>query len=180
MKSFQMMVKRYRMLLSMLLILFVLHFFYPSLVKNASLSALDSLKEMLTLLPPIFILLGLLDVWAPKEVMMRYLGEEAGLKGIIISYLFGAVAAGPLYAAFPVAVVLIRKGCSYRNLMIFMGAWSTIKVPMLLYEMSSLGFRFTFTRLGLNIIGIFVVAQIMNAIIDQTTKDELVERATKL
>jgi uncharacterized membrane protein YraQ (UPF0718 family) len=180
MKSAKMIVKRYRMFLTMIFILFVLHFFRSSLARTASLTALDSLKEMLTLLPPVFILLGLLDEWAPKEVMMRYVGEEAGLKGIVISYLFGAVAAGPLYAAFPVAVVLIKKGCSYRNLIIFMGAWSTIKVPLLLYELSSLGAHFTFARFVLNLVGIFVIAQIMDMIMSQKTKDELVERALKL
>jgi uncharacterized membrane protein YraQ (UPF0718 family) len=167
------------MFLTALLVLLVLGFVRPSLAKNVSFSALNSFKEMLGLLPPIFVLLGLIDVWAPREVMMRYVGEHSGLRGIIISYLFGAVAAGPLYAAFPVAMVLVKKGCSYRNLMIFMGAWSTIKIPMLLYELSSLGVRFTFARLALNIVGIFIIAQIMNVIVDRATKDELLKIAAE-
>lgn len=167
------------MFLTALLVLLILHFFNPSLARDTAFTALDSFKEMLSLLPPIFVLLGLIDVWAPKEVMMRYLGEHAGFKGVVISYLFGAVAAGPLYAAFPVAMMLVRKGCSYRNLMIFMGSWSTIKITMLLYEVSSLGVRFMLVRMVLNIIGIFIIAQIMNAIVDKASKDDILEIAEK-
>ena len=179
MKPIKMILRRYKLFLTALLVLFILHFVNPSLAQNTAATALDSFREMLSLLPPIFVLLGLIDVWAPKEVMMRYLGEHAGFKGIVISYLFGAVAAGPLYAAFPVAMMLVRKGCSYRNLMIFMGAWSTIKITMLLYEISSLGLQFTLTRMALNIAGIFIIAAIMNAVVDKASKDEIVEIAAE-
>ncbi|MBU4293997.1 MAG: hypothetical protein KJ770_08115, partial [Actinobacteria bacterium] len=45
---------------------------------DAGLRATDiiiySFKEMLLVLPPIFILIGLLDVWVPKETMIKYMG----------------------------------------------------------------------------------------------------------
>jgi len=56
-----------------------------------------SLKEMLLVIPPIFILLGILDTWVPKEVMMKYMGEKSGWKGIVLAFLIGSAAAGPLY-----------------------------------------------------------------------------------
>ena len=34
-----------------------------------------SLKEMLLVMPPVFILLGLLDVWVPRETMIRLMVE---------------------------------------------------------------------------------------------------------
>src|SRR4030066_1793036 len=84
---------------------------------KTGLRALDvigfSFKEMAMVLPPIFILLGLLDVWISKEKMMKYVGEGSGIKGIIIVFIIGSVAAGPLYAAFPVAAVLIKKGAKF-------------------------------------------------------------------
>ena len=40
-----------------------------------------TLREMLYVLPPIFILLGLLDVWVPRETMVRFMGEGSGVKG---------------------------------------------------------------------------------------------------
>lgn len=57
----------------------------------------------------IFILLGLLDVWVDRQTMMKYTGKGSGLKVILISFLLGSAAAGPLYAAFPVATVMLKK-----------------------------------------------------------------------
>ena len=38
-------------------------------------------KTLLLVIPPIFVLLGLLDVWVPREQMMRFMGPGSGLKG---------------------------------------------------------------------------------------------------
>ena len=62
-----------------------------------------------------------------QERMVRFLGEGSGIRGIVIAFLFGSLAAGPLYAAFPIAMMLVRKGSSFRNIMIFMGAWTSTK-----------------------------------------------------
>lgn len=122
--------------------------------------AKSNLTEMLSVLPPIFILLGLLDVWVDKETMMRYMGKGSGLKGIGIAFTLGAVAAGPLYAAFPVATVMMKKGASLFNVFIFIGAWSTAKIPLLSFEMASLGMQFTLTRLFMNVFGIIGIAYV--------------------
>jgi uncharacterized membrane protein YraQ (UPF0718 family) len=124
--------------------------------------ALDSIGyqagTMLLVIPPIFILLGLLDVWVPREQMIRYMGSGSGIKGTVLAFLLGSFAAGPLYGAFPFAAVLMKKGASFRNILIFIGAWSTTKIPMLLFEISSLGPRFALARLGIDIVGIAVIA----------------------
>ena len=65
----------------------------------------------------------------------------------IITFFIEAFAAGPLYAAFPVGAMLLRKGASIKNVMIFTGTWAACKVPMLLIEVSSLGAKFTIVRL---------------------------------
>jgi len=61
----------------------------------------NSVKKMLLVIPPIFILLGLLDVWVPRETMIKYMGEGSGLKGVLLAIFIGSAAAGPLYGAFP-------------------------------------------------------------------------------
>ena len=129
-----------------------------------------SFKEMLLVLPPIFILIGLLDVWISKETMIKLMGEGSGFKGILLAFLIGTVAAGPLYAGFPVAIILMKKHVKFFNIIIFIGAWSTTKIPMLLYEMSALGFKFALTRLALNIFVIIIIAYIMEILIK---KDEV-------
>lgn len=133
-------------------------------VSALSLSAFQ-LQQMVLVIPPIFLLLGLLDVWVPKTTMVKYMGEGSGLKGILLAFFIGSAAAGPLYAAFPVAAIFMKKGVKFSNLLIFIGAWSTMKIPMLLFEMQSLGVRFTLTRLLINIPGILVIAFILAGLI---------------
>lgn len=139
-----------------------------------------SFKEMALILPPLFILLGLLDVWVPKEKMMRYMGEGSGIKGIILAIIIGSVAAGPLYAAFPVAAALMRKGVKFTNILIFIGAWSTTKVPMLLFETSALGARFAMTRLAIDIIGIIIIAYVLYIIVSKREVKDLYYKAGNL
>jgi len=128
-------------------------------------------SEMLGVLPPIFVLLGLLDVWVPRETMVRLVGERSGVSGALISVVLGAAAAGPLYAAFPVVSTMARKGAGFFNLLILLGAWSTLKIPQFLFEVSALGFAFAITRWAVNIIGIIVMAAIINRLVSPSERE---------
>lgn len=139
-----------------------------------------SLREIVLVLPPIFILLGLLDVWISRERMMKYMGEGSGIKGIILAFVLGSVAAGPLYAAFPVAAVLMKKGVKFTNILIFIGAWSTTKIPMFLFEMASLGTKFALTRLGIDIPGIIIIAYIIYGFVSKKEILKIYDEAEKL
>jgi uncharacterized membrane protein YraQ (UPF0718 family) len=137
-------------------------------------------KTMLLVIPPIFILLGLLDVWVPREKMMKFMGPGTGIKGGALAFFLGSFAAGPLYGAFPVAAVLMKKGASFTNIMIFIGAWSTTKIPMLLFEMSALGVRFTLSRLAIDIVGILIIAVAIKRSLPQKEIARLYSAAEKL
>jgi len=89
---------------------------------------LSAVVGSITLIP-VFILLGLLDAWVPKEMMMTHIGDKSGIKGILLALFLGSAAAGPLYGAFPVAAILMKKGAKFSNVLIFIGAWSTTKIP---------------------------------------------------
>jgi uncharacterized membrane protein YraQ (UPF0718 family) len=113
-------------------------------------------REMILIMPVIFILTALLDMWVPKEKILKYLGKDARIKGVALSFVLGSISAGPIYAAFPLCVMLHRKGASVRNLVIILSAWAVIKVPMLLNEMKFLGIEFMAVRWILTIIAIIV------------------------
>lgn len=130
----------------------------PSAARSAVGTIGYGLREMLLVIPPVFLLLGLLDVWVPREAMMRFMGQGSGLRGGALAFLLGSAAAGPLYAAFPIASVLMKKGASLVNVFIFIGAWSTTKIPMFLFEYGALGARFAVTRLLVDIPGIVIIA----------------------
>jgi uncharacterized membrane protein YraQ (UPF0718 family) len=104
------------------------------------------LKEVAIFLPAMFILVGLFDVWVPRRVVERHVGTAAGPLAIVWMLLLGTLQAGPLYGAFPVAVALYRKGASLRNVFIYLGAFSALKLPMLTFEVGFLGWRFSLAR----------------------------------
>ena len=137
-------------------------------------------KTLLLVVPPIFVLLGLLDVWVPRDQMMRFMGPGSGTRGGVLAFLLGSFAAGPLYAAFPVAAILMKKGAGFTNILIFIGAWSTTKIPMLLFESSALGVRFALSRLAIDIVGIVLIAQALKAMLSQEEIARLYAQAEKI
>ena len=128
-------------------------------------------------IPPIFVLMGLLDVWVPKETMIKYMGEGSGIKGILLAVFIGSAAAGPLYGAFPVAAVFMKKGVKFSNILIFIGAWSTTKIPMLLFEIAALGTKFALTRLLVDIPGILIIAWILSKLLSKQEVRQIYENA---
>jgi uncharacterized membrane protein YraQ (UPF0718 family) len=116
------------------------------------------LGSMLAMLPPVFVLLGLFDVWIERERVTRWLGKHSGLGGSVAALVLGSLAAGPTYAAFPAAAVLLRKGSTLTNALVFVGAWSTTKIPLLLFELSAMGWKVALGRLFLDVPGILAIA----------------------
>ncbi len=139
------------------------------------------IKEMLMIMPVVFVLTALLDTWVAKEKITKYLGKEAKGKGIILSFVLGSISAGPIYAAFPMCVMLHKKGASIRNLVIILSSWAVIKVPMLLNEVKFLGFKFMAIRWILTVIAILVFSWITVKIVkdkDIVQKEEKISGLT--
>lgn len=68
--------------------------------------------------------------------------------------------------------MLLQNRVKFSNILIFIGAWSTTKIPMLLFEISALGTKFTLTRLLIDIPGIIIIAYLLGAFV---SKDEINE-----
>ena len=75
---------------------------------------------------------------------------------------------------------LLKKGVSLTNVFIFIGAWSTTKIPMLLFEAGNLGVNFMLLRLGCNIVGILVIAAILTRTTSPDERAALYESAKEL
>lgn len=171
--------KRYRFFLLLVLINGLLFLIEPELGQEAVSRSAHNLLEMLSVIPPIFILLGLMDVWVPRETMMKYMGKDAGIKGGIFAFVLGSFSAGPLYASFPVAAVFLKKGVSLTNIFLFIGAWSTTKIPMMLFEITQLGSKFALIRFGLNLIAIIALAIIMERTTAKEDAEAIYEMASR-
>ncbi|MEL7648271.1 MAG: permease [Sedimentibacter sp.] len=172
-------IKKYRFFLVLAAINAVLAVIRPDIGAKSVNISIDNALEMLSILPPIFVLLGLLDVWVKKETMIKYMGEKSGIVGVLLAFFLGSAAAGPLYAAFPVAVVLLKKGSKLSNVLIMIGAWSTTKIPLLLFEASAMGIRFMALRLVLDLFGIAAIAYTTEKMLSLEEKAEIYLKAEK-
>ncbi|SHI39983.1 Predicted permease [Dethiosulfatibacter aminovorans DSM 17477] len=172
-----MVLKKYRFPIVAIIAMAVMFAVDKELGKKAVTVTTDSLFQMLSVLPAVFILIGLMDVWVPRETMIKYLGEHSGIRGVIISFIMGSATMGPLYGAFPVAAVLMKKGAKFSNILIFIGAWSTTKVPMFMFEFNSLGPRFAVTRLVVDVIGIIIISYAINRMLSRKSIEEIYEKA---
>ncbi|OLN33215.1 permease [Desulfosporosinus metallidurans] len=173
----KMLFKRYKYFLALLVVNIVVYSLYPSVGQKSIDITWSNTVEMLSVIPPIFILLGLLDVWVQRETMIKLMGEKSGILGILIAFFLGSAAAGPLYAAFPIAGVLLQKGSKFSNVLIFIGAWSTTKIPMLLFEASSMGWKFMMTRFVIDIPGIMLIAYITERLLNEKEKQYIHDQA---
>jgi len=125
----------------------------------------DFMLEMATFLPLMFVLVGLMDVWLPRSVIERQVGSGSGIKGALWMIALAMLQAGPLYGAFPVAQLLWRKGCGTRNIFIYLGAFSTLKLPMLTFEIGFLGLRFSLLRTLITLPVFVLIAVIMEVVL---------------
>ena len=130
----------------------------------------EFLAEMLLILPAVMVLMGLFSVWVPKETVVKYLGKTAGIKGIFLAIIFGALPTGPLYIAFPMAGALVRKGARVSNVIIFLSAWACIKIPQEMVELQFLGLKFMASRLILTIIFVAIMGVSIERIINPSDR----------
>jgi len=172
--------RRYRLAIGILLLDLVILAVRPDVGQAVFRATSANLKQMAQFLPAVFLLLGLLDTWVPRQTVIAMLGNRSGVFGAALSIILGAAAAGPLYAAFPVASTMLMKGASAFNVFVFLGAWANLKIPMALFELSSMGPAFAFTRWSLNVVGIVVIAGIMRRFFSEPEIDEMYERQKSL
>lgn len=168
-------IKRYSYFIVSLEILLAIYLFTPNVAIKTVESATSSFIQMLSVLPPIMILLGLLDAWIPRQTLMKYMGNDSGFFGVFMSILIGSLAAGPMYAAFPFTAILIKKGVKFSNIIIFMNAWCVTKISTLFFEISSLGLKFTLSRLLIDIPGIIIMGYLVNHFMNDNELKNLYE-----
>lgn len=162
---------KYPLILAVIMLL--LTFFRQDTAADSFSVMMNYTKEILLIMPPVFILMGLMEVWMPKDRIEGLLGRESGIKGALLSFALGTLPTGPLYAAFPLTASLIKKGASYFNMVIFLGTWAALKVPQLIVEIKFLGIPFTVSRFILTLAGLTAAGIVIQFLMDKNTGHEI-------
>lgn len=125
-------------------------------------------KDMVLILPPAFILIGLFDVWASREAIEKSFGKHSGLMKYVYAIALAATTVGGTFVAFPVANSLYHKGADYDSIITYVTAASLFMIPMSIMEASILGIEFTLLRLGLSIPLIIISANLLKYYFNKT------------
>ena len=120
----------------------------PQLPIHALKSGGSLLLKLLPVLILAFFVAGLMEILLPKELLLRWVGEESGLKGILIGACLGSVAPGGPFIQFPLVAAMFKAGAHIGPLVAYLSAWALIGINRVIaFEIPLLGFQITFTRL---------------------------------
>lgn len=106
------------------------------LPRTGLLAAWRTLWRNLPLLLLSFIIAGLAQVLIPKDLITRWLGTEAGFKGVLVGCVAGGLVPGAPYAVFPLVSALYQAGAGLGAVVGFVSAWSLWSVSRLPVEMA--------------------------------------------
>ncbi|MFO7814344.1 MAG: permease [Halanaerobiales bacterium] len=121
-------------------------------------------RDMLLILPPAFIIIGLFEVWVSRERIESNFGSASGFKRYIYAILLAATTVGGTFVAFPVANSLYHKGADYSSIFTYITAASLVMIPMTLMEASIIGLEFTMLRIGLSLPLVVISSILLNKI----------------
>jgi uncharacterized membrane protein YraQ (UPF0718 family) len=122
------------------------------------------LKMFLNILPAILSVIILISVvlfFLPNELIIHYLGKDAGFSGYFFAALIGSIALIPGFIAYPLAGILIKNGVSYPVIAVFITTLMMIGILTLPIEIKYFGAKTAILRnvlyfIGAIIIGIFI------------------------
>ncbi len=144
--------------------LYTLSMIFEEKGEKALVASWEFFKEMAFVLPALMVLMGLFAVWVDRRIVVKYLGSGSGTGGLLLAIVLGALPTGPLYIAFPLAAMLLKKGARVANVVLFLSAWACIKLPQELMELQFLGWEFMLLRLGLTVAVLIPMALLIEAV----------------
>jgi uncharacterized membrane protein YraQ (UPF0718 family) len=112
---------------------------------------LSFLLQMLRVLPCVFVVIGLFDVWVKSETVERHLGHGSGLRSYVWAVLLAGGTVGGLHVGLPVAHALYVKRAKLGVVLAFLSAAGVCRIPMTLFEASFLGWKFTAVRFAVSL-----------------------------
>jgi uncharacterized membrane protein YraQ (UPF0718 family) len=125
----------------------------PALLREGLSGGAALLVRYSALLVVSFLAAGLAEVLVPREWVSRALGQDSGLRGILIGTGVGALTPAGPFVAMPIAAVMLKSGAAVGPVVSFLTGWSLLAVHrMLAWELPILGPRMTALRYGASLL----------------------------
>jgi len=107
------------------------------------------LKMFLNISPVIISVLILVSIvlfLLPNEIIVQYLGKDAGFSSYFFAALIGSVALIPGFIAYPLAGLLVKNGVSYPVIAVFVTTLMMVGILTFPIEMRYFGFKTSLLR----------------------------------
>ena len=125
-------------------------------------------REMVFIIPAAFVVIGLFEVWVPREAVERHLGHD-GKRFLQWFWMvvLASTTVGGLYVSFPIAAALRHKGARLGVVLSYIGLSGVCRIPMTLFEISFLGVPFTVIRYVVSIPLVILVSELLGAALER-------------
>jgi len=118
------------------------------------------LMLFLKILPAILSVLILVSIFLyllPNEIIVDYLGKDAGLTGYVFAAIAGSIALIPGFIAYPLAGILVKTGVSYPVIAVFITTLMMVGILTLPVEIKFFGVRASLIRNTLYFFGAIII-----------------------
>ena len=125
------------------------------------------LTMFLNILPTllsVIILVSIVLYLVSDEVLIKYLGDEAGLGAYVSAAVIGSVSIIPGFIAYPLAGILLKTGVSFSVLSVFITTLKMVGVLTIPIESKFFGLKTAILRNVLSFIGAILVGGSMAVI----------------
>jgi len=116
----------------------------------------DAVAMMWQVLPKVvgaLLMAGFVQVILPGELVVKWIGKKAGLKGIMIACLAGALTPGGPIISFPLVSALYRMGANISALVAYLTAWELLGVQRIfIWDIPLMGVKFTVLRVAISVL----------------------------
>ncbi len=105
----------------------------------------------------VLILVSIVLFLVPNEIIVKYLGEDAGLAGYLFAAVAGSVALIPGFIAYPLAGVLVKTGVGYPVIAVFITTLMMVGILTLPVEIKFFGTRVSLIRNAFYLAGALII-----------------------
>jgi uncharacterized membrane protein YraQ (UPF0718 family) len=100
-----------------------------------------------------FTLAGLFQAVVPQELIVRWMGQGSGMRGLLIGMSLGGVTPGGPMTHFPVIASLYKLGIGVGPLVAYLSAWSLFGLQrVIMWEIPFLGAKIVAIRIAVSLL----------------------------
>ncbi len=121
-------------------------------------------KMFVNIMPAILVVLIMVSIvlyFIPNQLILDYLGTDAGFLSYLISAAMGSIALIPGFIAYPLAGILVKNGVGYPVVAIFITTLMMVGAITLPVEIRFFGYRVAIVRNILFLVAAIIIGLLM-------------------